>query len=518
MVSVDPLDWVKSTVFYQIFPDRFARGQAESRGLNLEPWDSPATLHGFKGGDLKGICHKLDYLKDVGFNGIYLNPIFSSTANHRYHTYDYFQIDPILGDEESFLELLKECKKKGIRVLLDGVFNHASRGFYQFNHTLENGRNSPFKDWFHFNPTWLDSGKQIDAYCSEPRRYSAPQAETSFDLYGYRAWWDIPALPKFNTNNQDVRDFLWGVAEHWIKYGIDGWRLDVPSEIDDDSFWREFRRRVKGINQEAYIIGEIWGDASRWLSGDQFDGVTNYPLGKILMGFCLKDTLNYPEIERSGLKHMLPFNAHECHRELVNLFSKYPKDAVFHQLNFLTSHDTPRLMTIASGDVEGICLLWTALITMPGTPCIYYGEEIGMAGGHDPDCRRGFEWDSNLWNQGLKHHIKKLINLRLSIESLQKGEFEMIHVDSDQIIYRRQFGHSVTVIGVNVAKVSYQSTVLDVPWDISHRDRSDLWPDHCQGNEPLRVKIKVKEGGSHPLLADLMINLKPRSAAIWSSF
>ena len=205
-------DWVKDAVFYQIFPDRFASSPSVPKPSNLEPWDAPPTLHGFKGGDLVGVAEHLDYLQDLGITAIYFTPVFQSTANHRYHTYDYYQVDPILGGNAALRTLLDAAHAQGIRVVLDGVFNHASRGFFQFNHILENGAASPYIDWF-------------TVYNYPMRAYER--------RHQYKGWVGLAALPEFNTDTPAVREFLWGVGRHWIDFGIDGWRLDVPFEIDD---------------------------------------------------------------------------------------------------------------------------------------------------------------------------------------------------------------------------------------------------------------------------------------------
>ncbi|HTP01317.1 MAG TPA: glycoside hydrolase family 13 protein, partial [Anaerolineales bacterium] len=276
-------EWVTDAVFYQIFPDRFARSErVPKQGLHLESWDTAPTIHGMKGGDLLGIVEHLDYLQDLGINALYFTPVFASASSHRYHTYDYYRVDPILGGDAALKTLLEEAHHRGMRVVLDGVFNHASRGFWQFHHTLENGAASPYVDWFHFDPDHLNGKKHWGAYPS-PHEQRLIQEEGSLKAIGYEGWWNLPALPKFNTNVAAVREFLFGVAEHWIQFGIDGWRLDVPGEINDDSFWQEFRHRVKAINPEAYIVGEIWYDARRWLQGDQFDASMNYPV----TGACL---------------------------------------------------------------------------------------------------------------------------------------------------------------------------------------------------------------------------------------
>ena len=292
-------DWVKDAIFYQIFPDRFAKSAQVEKPHNLETWDSPPTTFGYKGGDLLGVVEHLDYLQDLGITAIYFCPIFQSTANHRYHTHDYFQVDPILGGNAAFKTLLDEAHKRGMRVVIDGVFNHASRGFYQFNHTLENGPASPYIDWFTFREFPV-------------RAYQEPS--------NYDAWWGLAALPKFNHKNPQVREFIFRVAEYWIRQGIDGWRLDVPGEIDDDEFWREFRRRVKAINPDAYIVGEIWHEAKRWLQGDQFDAVMNYPVTRACLSFLVDhENIDHDLLQEQSYGKVEPIDAAEFARTLQGL-------------------------------------------------------------------------------------------------------------------------------------------------------------------------------------------------------
>ena len=213
----------------------------------------------------------LDYLATWGSTPFTFNPIFRSGSNHRYHTHDYYQVDPMLGGNAAFRTLLDTAHARGIRVILDGVFNHASRGFFQFHDILENGSDSAYLDWF-----------TVKGWPLRPYGDKQPN---------YQCWLGLPALPKFNTATPAVREFLWGVAEYWIKFGIDGWRLDVPTEIDDDEFWREFRQRVKAANPEAYIVGEIWHEAQRWLGGDQSDAVRNYLFARASLGFFGRENL-----------------------------------------------------------------------------------------------------------------------------------------------------------------------------------------------------------------------------------
>ena len=269
-------DWVRDAVFYQIFPDRYAISPRVPKPGELEPWDDPPTPHGFKGGDLLGIAEHLDDLQALGITALYLTPVFASASNHRYHTFDYETVDPLLGGDEALGELLDEAHRRGMRVILDGVFNHASRGFWPFHHILENGIRSPYRDWFHLDPDVLAGHRGLTAYPGD--------AETKVGL-GYRAWWDLPALPTLNHSNPDVREYIYGVAEHWLRFGIDGWRLDVPEEISEPGFWEEFRRRVLAVNSEAYLVGEIWNPAPEWLAGDRFHAAMNYPLAEAILSF-----------------------------------------------------------------------------------------------------------------------------------------------------------------------------------------------------------------------------------------
>lgn len=438
--------WVQDAIFYQIFPDRFARSN-RLPDLGFESWDSPPTAFGFKGGDLYGVTEKLDYLHDLGITALYLNPIFASASNHRYHTFDYYNVDPLLGGNKALKKLLQEAHKRDMRVVLDGVFNHASRGFWQFHHVLETGAASPYKDWFHFDEERLKGHKHWGAYPSAHEQ-KLLQQESSVTAIGYSAWWNLPALPKFNTNTPAVREFIFGVAEHWIKFGIDGWRLDVPGEINDDEFWREFRRRVKAINPDTYIVGEIWDEAQRWLQGDQFDAVMNYLFTASAMNYFAGAHLDMNIIQHAGgLKHRIrPFNAHDFANDVDRVLNLYPRDITFSQLNLLDSHDMPRFLTCASDDKASLQLAWLFLFTMPGAPCIYYGDEVGMDGGHDPDCRKSFPWDESKWDHDLLAYAKTCIALRKKHKVLRRGEYKRVHTEDNVMVYAREDkGETITV-------------------------------------------------------------------------
>ncbi len=448
---MDTPAWVSDSVFYQIFPDRFARSTGMSKaGINLESWDSPPTAHGFKGGDLYGVTEHLDYIQDLGINALYLTPVFSSASNHRYHTYDYYRVDPLLGGNQALRQLIDAAHQRRMRVVLDGVFNHASRGFWQFHQTLENGAASPYVDWFHFDPERLTRQRHWGAYPS-PDEEQAIRDQGSLRAIGYEGWWDLPALPKFNTNAPAVRDFLFDVARHWVEFGIDGWRLDVPGEIDDDSFWQEFRQRVRTVNKDAYIVGEIWHDASRWLQGDQFDASMNYLLTAACLSFFPGKHLDIAAaLKVGGFRGQIrPTDAAGFADRIDWLLGLYHPDVTRVQMNPLDSHDTPRFLTCSGGDLPSLRLALVFLLTFPGAPCLFYGDEIGMQGAHDPDCRRAFVWDQQRWDSGLRDFIKNLIYLRHRRLEWRWGTFRRLEADAGVYAFERRHESLGSVVVLN---------------------------------------------------------------------
>jgi len=454
-------DWVQDAIFYQIFPDRFAKSTRNPAGsLPFEPWDLAPTVHGFKGGDLYGIAEKLDYLKDLGITALYLNPIFASAANHRYHAFDFYNVDPLLGGNEAFRELLEKAHKMDIRIVLDGVFNHASRGFWQFHHVLECGNGSPFRDWFFFDPERLSGKKHWGAYPS-PQELKALQHEDSVTAIGYRGWWNLPALPKFNTNTPAVRKFLFEVAEYWIKFGADGWRLDVPTEIDDDSFWQEFRQRVRAINPEAYIVGEIWHEAKRWLQGDQFDAIMNYEVTKPVLAFFPGKHLDLRVLHQQsnyhGIQH--PIDAHEFANRIDHNLNVYNHEITYAQLNLLDSHDTPRFLSCAGGDKAALRLAFLFMLSYPGAPCVYYGDEIGVDGEHDPGCRKSFPWEENKWDKNLLSCVKELIALRKKNPTLRRGDFRRLWSADGIYAFSRSLDSSTIIVALNTSESTQQAEV-----------------------------------------------------------
>ena len=421
-MSDDMPDWVRDAVFYQIFPDRFARGSAVPPVAYLEDWDAAPTPHGFKGGTLDGITERLDYLTELGINALYLCPVFSSACNHRYHTYDYYQVDPLLGGNKALRNLLDNCHARGVRLILDGVFNHASRGFWQFHHVLENGAASPYRDWFHFDPARLCGQRRFQPYPSESVTAELVGGAGSLETIGYSAWWNLPALPKFNTDCTEAREFLLRVGEYWIEFGIDGWRLDVPNEIDDGEFWREFRRRVRAINPDAYIVGEVWGDAAVWLQGDMWDAVMNYQVTAACLGFFGGSHLDL-ELARqpSSFGHVRRLSSIEFADEINRILNSYPQCVTESQLNLLDSHDMPRFVSCCGGDTAALRMAWLFVCLLPGTPCVYYGDEVGLVGGQDPDCRRGFPWDESKQDRTLLDWYRQCIEWRRTSRLFRRG-------------------------------------------------------------------------------------------------
>ncbi len=418
--------WVKDAIFYQIFPDRFCRSERYHAVGKFVEWGSKPTRENMFGGNLAGIEDKLEYIAGLGVNAIYLCPIFKSNSNHRYHTVDYFEIDPVLGTLEGFDRLVKKAHKLKIRVILDGVFNHCSRGFFQFNSLMELGPNSPYVDWFHVK------GWPLNAYSGKPN---------------YECWWNFPALPKFNTNCPDVREYLFSVGEYWMKRGIDGWRLDVPNEIDDDSFWQEFRRRVKAVNSDAYIVGEIWDDPLRWLKGDQFDGVMNYVFRKAVMQFLFDEN---------------PIDAAEFCERVRGAFVEGRGDI---PMNLLGSHDTTRLGSQPRTSIERIKLAYALLFFMPGAPCIYYGEELSMKGGKDPDNRRSVPWEKlgEMQKKPLYEFIRQMVDMRKKNPVLRDGSLDIRCEDNRLVVERRGKGVSMMLT------VDVETFAGDLPFTIESK-------------------------------------------------
>ncbi len=432
-MTIQTPDWVKHAVFYQIFPDRLAKSISPEPSLyqsvSLEDWEAPPTLHGYKGGNLWGIKDKLDYLQDLGITAIYLNPIFQSVSNHRYHIHDYYQIDPLLGGQEAFQELLTAAHQRDIKIILDGVFSHVGRGFFFFSDVLENGINSLWVNWFKIED-W-----PLSAYDgSRPANYAC--------------WADNRSLPQLNHNNPEVREYLMQVAEHWTRQGIDGWRLDAPETIESSGFWQEFRKRIKAINPEAYLVGEIVDEANQWLDGTQFDGVMNYLFRTYTIAFVVGDLIDIQYMSQRDGRPIEPLDAKAYAKQIRKLLDPYPRQIQLTQLNLLSSHDTARLITIAGGDHPSVELATLLMFTFPGAPNIYYGDEVGLPGGLDPDCRRGFPSEAE-WNLDILSSHRQLIALRHRHPALRIGDYQILLAQDMVYVFARSWKTEKLIIAVN---------------------------------------------------------------------
>lgn len=459
-ITIQTPDWVKHAVFYQIFPDRFAIGTppagAFTPSLNLEPWEEPPTRQGYKGGNLWGVIEKLDYIASLGVTAIYFTPIFQSASNHRYHTHDYYQVDPLLGGNEALQALLKAAHDRDIKIVLDGVFNHCSRGFFYFNDILENGPHSPWLDWFKVTqwPVCAYDGNQPA---------------------NYESWWDNRALPEFNHNNPDVQEYIMQIGEYWLHQGIDGWRLDVPMEVETPGFWEEFRQRVKAVNPEAYIVGEIWRDATQWLQGDQFDGVMNYLFTGATLAFVGQDRVQKELVDPPAYDAYPALTAAEYRAQMTDLIAKYPWEIQLTQLNLLSSHDTARVLSIFDGDKAGVKLTTLLLLTFPGAPSIYYGDEVGLPGKLDPDCRRVFPQPEN-WDRDLLTEHQKLIALRHEYPALRIGDYQPLYAEGLVYGFQRVLSQMAISIYVNGGTEPASVPLPSASWQL-------LWGDATVGDE-----------------------------------
>ncbi|XZF77299.1 glycoside hydrolase family 13 protein [Bacillus sp. AL-1R] len=420
--------WAKETVWYQIFPERFANKDPSINPEGVLAWESEEpSSNNFFGGDFEGVIHHLDHLVELGISGIYFTPIFKAFSNHKYDTIDYMEIDPQFGTKETFKRLVDECHKRNIKVMLDAVFNHCGYFFEPFQDVLKNQDKSRYKDWFHLIefPIVTDPVPNYDAFAF------------------------VPSMPKLNTEHPEVKSYLLKVGKYWAKeFKIDGWRLDVANEVDH-AFWREFRKEIKSINPELYILGEIWHDSMPWLLGDQFDAVMNYPFTNGALDFFAKDKINAEKFTNiiSEVLHSYPQNINEV------------------AFNLLGSHDTPRVLTVCNENIDKLKLLYTFQLSFPGAPCIYYGDEIGMTGKQDPDCRKCMIWDVERQNRLLFNYIRTLIKLRKKYKAIgNDGSFNFIEVNNDKnvIVYSKKFDNDtfIFILSNNPKKITIKTPDL----------------------------------------------------------
>jgi len=418
--------WVEQTVFYQIFPDRFENGDKTNDPKDVEAWNATPKYFNRFGGDAAGIRKRTSHLTDLGVNGIYINPIMEAPANHRYDPADFYKVDDEFATNEDFGKLTRELKQAGIRTVLDQIFDHVGVTFPPFVDLLKNQQNSKYRDWF-FVKAW-----PVEVRQNPP----------------YEAWWGYESMPKINLAQPDARKYLLDSVNFWHKNAdLAGWRLDVANE-PPQWFWREFRERVKSINPDTWIVGEVWDNASEWLKGDQWDASMNYPFRGVVLGHIAQG--------RTSASQFL--------NGLMNVYGWLAPQASRNQLNLLSSHDTPRFITECGGDRRLAKLGATVQMTWVGAPSIYYGEELGMEGGADPANRAGMRWDLATKDNDMLAHYRRLIALRRSSKVLQSGDPVAIHADDGKkvAVYGRELGDELVVVATNRSE-SVQTVTVKIP-------------------------------------------------------
>ena len=460
-VSSLPPSWASKAIFYQIFPDRFYNGDPHNDPIGKEEWNGQPTCFNFFGGDLKGIIAKIPYLQQLGVTALYLNPIFDSPSNHKYDTRDYLKIAPEFGDFNVFKSLIDQLHFAGMKVIIDGVFNHCGDQFWAFQDILKRGAKSRFKDWY---------------YC---REFPVCQGSNP----NYECWWNFGTLPKLNHQNPEVVQYLLKVIAFWTSTGIDGWRLDVPNEVHMD-FWRIFRPLVKSINPEAFIVGEIWDEPFPWLTGDTCDAVMNYRWRNAVIRYFAKSEIS----------------AEQFRMELINNRSNLPWEFIISAYNLLGSHDTPRFLTVCNGERGRMLAALAFQFTYPGVPALYYGDEIGLTGDKDPDCRKTMRWKENEQEQVILKATRQLANLRKEHQALQNGSYYDLHLGNGVFGFIRNGKNEQILACFNM---NQDCCCIEVPHEWSN------------GWEPIYASGCSLSGLSYPEIPPMGVRIFKRSKGLY---
>lgn len=399
-------EWAQGEIIYQVWIDRFFDGNPHNNPPGVKPFDAFPDRNTYYGGDFAGLIQKLEYLAQMGVKIIYLSPLFQSPSYHKYDVADYNQVESIYGGEEGLKALVDAAHSKGMKIVLDAVFNHCSDQHPFFQDVLKNQHNSVYADWFTI------------------RRFPIEDKTRDYDSFGGL----IPSMPRFNTDNPQVIDYLVSIAESWTKsLDIDGWRLDVADEVSH-IFWRVFRQRLRKTRKEILILGEIWNQASRWLLGDEMDTITNYAFMKWLRAFARS------EINASGFWDRMQANA-----------MLYKTPVLPYLVNLVGSHDTMRNRRYV-GNEKTHELMLMVMLCYAGIPLIYYGDEIAMDGGEDPDNRRAMQWGQN---EAFRKRIAELGLIRSRSETLKKGKMLPISVSDRVLAFERIHGKDRLLVVAN---------------------------------------------------------------------
>lgn len=408
--------WTRDAVVYNIFPDSFAAGK------RLAPNGAPPC----RGGTVRGVTENLDYIASLGFNCIYLNPIFAARSYHRYDTLDYYRIDPHMGAEDDLRDLVRRAHALGIRVILDGVFNHVSSDHPFFRDVLEKGRASRYYSCFYALP-------------------ETPRLPAAGELPGYTCFSYVADMPKTNTADPFLRQYFCDVGAYWVrKFDVDGWRLDVANELDD-GFLRAFRASVKAAKSDALIVGEVWENAAHYLGGDMLDSAMNYDFRRYCRRFFAEQTVDAETFDTN----------------VSTLLLRYNENALFAQLNLLDSHDVSRFLSLSGGKTERMELAVLLQMTFPGMPCVFYGDEKGLCGESEPEYRRPMAWDAS---SPLEEVYRRMIALRKTHPALRYGSFHTELACGGVYRYSRVWnGTKITVamnLGAEPVKAEKRGTLL----------------------------------------------------------
>ncbi len=404
--------WAANKVVYQIFPSRFAATQP----VDKELWyKAPITPMDDLHGNLRGIIEHLDYIKDLGIDVVYLTPIFKSNSCHKYDTIDYYQVDPSFGTTEDLKELVQKSHERGMKVVLDAVYNHSGREFFAFQDILEKGEKSKYLDWY-----FIDELPPKGEWGEIP----------NFKCFGYYG-----GMPKLNLKNPEVEKYITDVACYWIKEcDIDGWRLDVGDEISH-FFWKNFRKAIKAVKKDMLIIGEIWHYAGDFLEGDEWDTVMNYPFYLNLIDLLADEKINVSQFVQN----------------LGYLKGRLNKKCYPLMWNLIDSHDTARFLHLCNDNKKKQHLAAAFQLLLPGMPMVYYGDEYAMPGANDPDCRRGMYWDEEYQDKEMYNWYKKLMQVRKTHACIVEGEMieTIANDDEDTIVMIRKNGEETIAMLFN---------------------------------------------------------------------
>ena len=409
--------WAEGATFYHIFPDRFARGDRPHRQGPVQDWDVPPGKRSFLGGDLDGITQNLDYISSLSVDALYVTPIFSSPSNHKYDTTDYFSVDPDFGGNAALRRLVEALHARGMRLLLDGVFNHAGAQWPPFLDVQRQGRSSPYARWF---------------YLADENEVAAGKG-----ALGYETWSvNVASLPKLRTSEPALREMICRIGRFWVQeYGIDGWRLDVANEVDH-RLWRAFRGAVREVQPEAFLLGEIWSAAMPWLRGDQLDSVMNYPFRRAILDYA-----GGAELDGRGFLDAID-----------SVRAAYPEPTHGFLYNLLGSHDAERPLTACGGERARFGLASALLFCLPGAVSIYYGDEVGMEGGDDPESRGGMIWDETRRDARLLGLYRRLGGLRRDLPALRRGRYRRLHDDGQAVAFARGDDNQRVLVAANAGE------------------------------------------------------------------